>query len=131
MAIIEMSRSNRGSKRFANAQYLSVSTVNSRDEIVFSLSKDVVKELRWVIGDNIKIVFDDESHLITLARTLSNKGYTLCGRSKNTRVPGMVAGGSIRIMARGVIKPTEFTEITKEDCVIDGTSITFVMPGQS
>lgn len=131
MAIIEMLRSNRGSKRLANALYLSVSTVSSRDEIVFSLRKDVVKELRWAIGDNIKIIFDDETHLVTLTRTLSNKGYTLCGRSKNTRVDGMIAGGSIRVRARGVIKHPELTAITKDDCVINGPSITFVMPGQS
>lgn len=130
MAIIEMLRGNRGSKRLANALYLSVYT-GSRDEIVFSLRKDVVKELRWAIGDNIKIIFDDETHLVTLTRTPSNKGYTLCGRSKNTRVTGMIAGGSIRVRARGVIKHPELTAITKDDCVINGPSITFVMPGQS
>ena len=133
MAIIEISRSNKGHKQERFVPYVSVSKSKNGPEtqIIFSVNRYAMKELRWVTGDRVKVVFDDESHLITLTRISNNGGYTLSGKSKSTRAHGLVASASIRVTTRGIIKPTEFTAINKDDCVIEGTSITFVMPGQS
>ena len=133
MAIIEISRSNKGHKQERFVPYVSVSKSKNGHEaqIIISVNRYAMKELRWVTGDRVKVVFDDESHLITLTRISNNGGYTLSGKSKSTRAHGLVASASIRVTTRGIIKPTEFTAINKDDCVIEGTSITFVMPGQS
>ena len=133
MAIIEISRSHKGHKQERFVPYVSVSKSKNGPEtqIIFSVNRYAMKELRWVTGDRVKVVFDDESHLITLTRISNNDGYTLSGKSKSTRAHGLVASAAIRVTTRGIIKPTEFTAINKDDCVIDGTSITFVMPGQS
>lgn len=133
MAIIEIPRSKRGSKTLGPMPYVSVSKVKegNASQIIFSVYRDAMNDLRWVIGDKVRVTFDDESHLVTMARTVSNTGYTLCGKAQKNRAHGTVASASIRATTRGIIKPTEFTAINKDDCVIDGTSITFVMPGQS
>lgn len=133
MAIIEIPRSRRGSKSLWPMPYASVSKVKegNASQIIFSVNRDAMKDLRWVIGDKIRVTFDDESHLITMSRTVSNTGYALCGKAQKNRTPGTVASASIRVTTRGIIKPTEFTAINKDDCVIEGASITFVMPGQS
>ena len=133
MAIIEISRSNKGHKQERFVPYVSVSKSKNGNEaqIIISVNRYAMKELRWVTGDRVKVVFDDESHLITLTRISNNDGYTLSGKSKSTRAHGLVASSAIRVTTRGIIKPTEFTAINKDDCVIEGTSITFVMPGQS
>ena len=133
MAIIEISRSNKGHKKERFVPYVSVSKSKNGNEaqIIISVNRYAMKELRWVTGDRVKVVFDDESHLITLTRISNNDGYTLSGKSKSTRAHGLVASAAIRVTTRGIIKPTEFTAINKDDCVIEGTSITFVMPGQS
>jgi len=133
MAIIEISRSHKGHKQERFVPYVSVSKSKNGTEaqIIFSVNRDAMKELRWVTGDRVKVTFDDESHIVTLTRISNNDGYTLCGKAKKTREHGLVASAAIRVTTRGIIKPTEFTAINKDDCVIDGTSITFVMPGQS
>lgn len=133
MAIIEISKSTRGGKSGRFPPYASVSKAKSGNDtqVIFAVGIDAMKDLRWVTGDKVRLTFDDESHLVTLTRTTSRDGYTLCGRSKKFREDGAIAAAAIRVTTRGVIKPTYYTAITKEDCVIDGTSITFVMPGQS
>lgn len=134
MAIIEISMCHRGHKKPENVPYVSVSKVDLKDRktrITVFISKSAMKDLRWVTGDRVKVAFDDESFLLTLTRTVGSNGFSLCGRQHRKAVIGESIPAIIRFNATGIIKPVNYTGLDKDDCVIDGTSITFVMPGQS
>ena len=133
MAIIEMPRKKRGRNKIGLAPYVSVSRTNSsnRCQVVISISKDAMKDLGWVCGDRVKVAYDDESHFITLTRTGTSFGYTLNGRSKENKARGCCVLSSIRFPSTEGIRPVSYTGLGKDDCVINGPSITFVMPGQS
>lgn len=134
MAIIEISKRKRRCNQFGLVPYVSVSKTDHRKnktQIAISINRDAMRDLRWVTGDKVRVTFDDETHLITLTRTGNDDGYTLSGKTNGKASKGNIVSSSIRITARGIINPTEFIAIDKEDCVVDGVSITFVMPGQN
>lgn len=134
MAIIEISKRKRSHHQLGFVPYVSVSKTDHRmnkTQIVISINRDAMRDLRWVTGDKVRVTFDDETHLITLTRTGNHDGYTLSGKINGKASKGNIISSSIRITARGIINPTEFIGIDKEDCVVDGVSITFVMPGQN
>lgn len=92
------------------------------DYVIFYLSTEVMKELRWIIGDKAAVLLDQDAGFVHLRR-VKEDGYTISaqGKVRTGHTPA-----SISIVARPILPAVSYTPIDKGECaVIDGD---FVFP---
>lgn len=140
MALIEIKPIRGASRNTGKAnKYLAVSSTNKKFDskkgnsyqIVFYIAKPLMIEQRWMIGDRITVLIDKESGRVHLRRTAQG-GYAISsavgGGIRNKDVIGAPEKASISITTNE-ISPIPYTLISKADCQIIGSDLTFPCPG--
>ena len=126
MALIEiLSHRTCGNHRY----YVKIATAGKeRPQTGFSLSAEAMKDLRWVIGDRVKILLDSESNEVRLRRTASG-GFSLNSSSslaKNVRGKAVLC--SMRT-SDARLPRVMTTFLHRKDCYItDDGDLVFVYP---
>jgi hypothetical protein len=100
---------------------------NRPEQLSFGIQQDVMKAMRWVVGDRVMFGRDSETGIFVLAR--HPDGYKLTPRStgKGKDVVGQCVASTLRITL-----PTFFDKsilplsVGLKDCECDGLHIRFI-----
>jgi hypothetical protein len=101
---------------------------NRPDQIVFGIQSDVMKAMRWAIGDRVLLGRDNQSGIFVLAR--HPEGYKLTPRSSRKREDAVnkCVPATLKMTAPDFIDKTQLPLSLKlEDCEADGLEIRFFL----
>lgn len=101
---------------------------NRPDQIVFGIQSDVMKTMRWVIGDRVILGHDAESGIFVLTR--HPEGFKLTPRSSRKRddVVSKCVAASLKMTAPDLIDKEKLpVQINLEDCEADGLELRFFL----
>jgi len=132
MALQEIFKKSAG-RRCDGSYYIALSSAISDKKVqtCITLSKSVMQDMRWLVGDHVSIFFDLDDNTLHLKRTISG-GYTLTCRAymknkKRSEFIGKSLASGVRFSDSRII-PVKFTPLSKEDCIIDADGIAFIYP---
>jgi hypothetical protein len=93
MAIIELARKGRTCRIGSSVAALRVYAVDDKHEVVHKktrfqvalrVSSAAMRKLKWIAGDRVTALFDDENRTWTLTRVSDRNGNALSGKGKKT-----------------------------------------------
>jgi hypothetical protein len=111
-----------------NKSGISTKTKQQQFQFVVRISAQLMKEMRWVIGDRVQLGYDTENKQFILKRDASGYALTsLSGREKHAK--GACEAARVQIKQPAFIPrdiPSKSFDI--EQCTIDGLYLIFPAP---
>jgi hypothetical protein len=101
---------------------------NRPDSLVFGIQKDVMKAMRWAIGDRVLLGHDSETGIFVLAR--HPEGYKLTPRSSRNRDEAVskCVPATLKMAAPDFIDKAQLPlNLKLEECEADGLELRFFL----
>ena len=127
---IKPMRKGRAASISTNGLYVAIAKggENRPDSLVFGIQKDVMKAMRWAIGDRVLLGRDSETGIFVLAR--HPEGYKLTPRSSRNRDAALnkCVAATLKMSAPDFIDKAQLPlTINLEQCEADGLELRFFL----